>query len=247
MKTIENIQLSNSEINTLAMDYKATADESIFNKLMASVKNLAEHTAFKMYNKSRGLHIPEDEFVQEAYLAVYWAVDSYDASKGGNFTTHVKRFVEWKIQDNIIKKSQNKSAQFAKETLSLDVTVNDGQDSFLSAVEYQLASDKDEVFNTAVESVDENDSPDVLSTAKELILAFGASSSSDDYTIIDTTFSVILNHSTESGDIKRKVTKALIEVLGVTSATARKKKSRAFDRFEKFASEKGFSIDMSQF
>lgn len=247
MKTIEKKQLTNSEINALAMEYKATYSEQVFNDLMASVKNLVETIAFKYYNHSRGLNIPEDDFTQEAYLAVFTAVESYDAEKGGNFTTHVKRLVEWKIQDNIIKTSKKKSEQFQKHSLSLDVTVNGGQDSFLSAVEHQFATEADEVYNSAIETEDATATLDVFAAAKGLVSAFSQDASEDDKVIIETTFAVILTASDESGDIKRKITKALSDALNVTSATARKKKSRAFARFEAYAVEKNMPIDMSQF
>ncbi|UAY71984.1 sigma factor [Bacillus paralicheniformis] len=247
MKSLENTQLTNPEINALAMEYKATRDEAVFNKLMSAVKDLAEHLAYKFYNNSRGLNVPEDDFVQEAYLAVYSSIDSYDVEKGSYFTAHLKRCVEWKIQDNIIKANQRKSQQFNRQALSLDASINSGTDSFLSAVEHQYATDTEEVFNTAVENVESNDTPDVFSLAKELITDFSQDASEDDKTIIETTFSVILTASHESGDIKRKITKALTDTLGVAPATARKKKSRAFARFEAFASERNFEISLSQF
>lgn len=247
MKNLTTVQKTNNEINALAMEYKATKDDYIFTQLMEAVKDLAEGVAYKIYNNSKGLNVPVDEFLQYAYIAVFKATESYDADKGGNFTTHVKRYVEWTISDHIIKKSVKKSEQFYKKQLSLDMPVGDGDSTFMYAVEYQFATDADAVYDAVLERVECSASPDILSIAKELVSAFAQEASEDDVTIIKTTFATILSVKELKGDIKRVINKALEYVLGASSATVRQKKSRAFKRFETFASKKGYSVDLSQF
>lgn len=245
MKQLESTQLSNAQIDALAMQYKSTGDELIFNELMAAVQDLADHIAWKMYSRSRGLNLDKSIYEQEAYLAVYFSIESYDSAKGSYFTAHLKRNIEWRIQDNIFKNSQRKVQQFHTQALSLDVMV--GDETFLDVVEEQVATSNDLVFDAVSDNVNPDHSPNIISLTNEIIAGFSQESSEDDKAIIETTFAVILSASEEAGDIKRKVTKALTDTLGVTAATARKKKSRAFARLEKYAATKNFNLDMSQF
>lgn len=248
MKKTNLIVKSNVEINEMVTEYQANPSEALYMDIHEAVYPMAEAVAFNYYHKSKGLNKSSDEFAQCARIAVFKAMPKYDITKGSDFTSLVKQFTEWTINDEIYKKSKNKSAQFNDTALSLDKPLSSNEGTFLDAVEYQIATDVDAVFDAIAEekAQDFNSLGAILTgLAKE----FAEDASEDDSTIIKTWVSTILSISDATADVKKTVNKAIEAVMpNVASATVRKKKSRAEKRFNTFAQEKGFlSFSLSQF
>lgn len=250
MKKANLIIKTNEEINAMVLEYQADPSEALYAEIHEAVAPMAEQLAYKFYHNSKGLNIQADEFIQCAYIAIFKAVEKYDSqkAKATNFTTSVRQFVEWTINDEIFKKSQNKSAQFNNKALSLDKPLESNDGTFLDAVEYQFATDIDEVFN-AIADQQEESVESLGSILTGLVKEFAVNASADDSTIIKTWVTTILSISDASADVKKLVNKALeIAMPDTASATIRKKKSRAEQRFNTFAQEKGFSsFKLSQF
>jgi DNA-directed RNA polymerase specialized sigma subunit len=254
MKKTNLIFKSNEEINAMVLEYQANPSETLYNEIHKAVAPMAEQLAYKHFHDSKGLlkglNVSVDEFVQCAYIAIFRAVQKYDASKAKSthFTTSVRQFVEWTINDEIFKKSQNKSTQFNKQALSLDMPLSSNDGTFFDAVEYQFATDIDEVFNAVAKEQEESvDSLGFILT--DLAKEFSVNASADDSTIIKTWVATILSITDASTNVKKLVNKALeLAMPNYNSDAIRQKKSRAEKRFNKFAQEKGFSsFKLSQF
>jgi DNA-directed RNA polymerase specialized sigma subunit len=249
MKKANLIIKTNEEINAMVMEYKANPTEFGYQDIHDAVIPMAEQVAYKMYHQSKGLNVSKDEYVQCAYIAIFKAIDKYDASKGANFTSFVKQFVEWTINDEIFKKSQTNSAKFHKQALSLDKPLDSNEGTFLDAVEYQFATDINAVFDAIAEEQAEQDVNSLGSILTGLAKEFAEIASIDDSTIIKTWISTILSLTDAKADVKKLVNKAIeLAMPNFKPDAIRQKKSRAVKRFNKFAQEKGFSqFDLSQF
>jgi hypothetical protein len=245
--TIMKNLLSNSEHIAMIKAYKATKDDFIFADLFAEVQEVAEKLAYKEWDKSKGLNIPKDDFVSVAYEAVLKSINSFDGEQGSNFVSFVKKNVLWSISDGIYKKSATKAEQFHKvaSVNSLDKTVSHGEETatFGDLVAIQFATDADAVFESVFTESDESSFMDDI---KVLVSNFSDEANADDSNLIKLVFSTIL---TTENPTAKVVNSALSTAMpDVKSATLRKRKSRAIDRFTNFAKENGFvALDLSQF
>lgn len=250
------IKLTNEQINEMVSQYQATPSENLYNDIHEAVYPMAEQVAFRAYHNSLKLcsteHLTVDDFTACSYIAVFKALQSYDFEKAGatNFTTSVKQFVKWTIEDTIFKKAKNKEAQMLREAVSLDKPAKSDEGSdLLSAVESHYSTDVDAVFNAVLESVKTKDENSLINVLFDLVLDFSAIASEDDTTIIKTWVATIFSITDGSADIKKLVNTALADSMpGVAPATVRKKKSRAERKFNLFAKDNGFpDFCLSQF
>lgn len=248
MKKTNLIVKSNAEINSLVVEYQSNPNDTLYMEIHEAVYPMLEAVAYSYYHKSKGLNKTVDEFLQCARIAIFKAIPVYDIEKGADFTSLAKQFTQWVINDELFKKSQNKSNQFNNTALSLDKPLNSTEGTFLDAVEYQIATDIDEVFNAITAKASQDiDSLGAILTG--LVNDFAQTTSKDDSTIIKVWVSTILSITDSTADIKKTVNKAIESVMpDVSPATLRKRKSRAEKRFNTFAQEKGFpSFNLSQF
>ncbi|MGG4390501.1 hypothetical protein ABEU97_20415 [Priestia megaterium] len=242
------IQLSNQELNEMVVAYQANPTEFAFNDIYYAVCEMAHHVAYKYYNTYTSLTAIKDEYVQCANIAIGDAVNKFDIEKGSNFTSLVKQLVDWKINDEILKKSKNGDNKFYNAALSFDKPLSSDGGTFMDVVEHQFSTDIDSVFEALVEEKAE-DIDSLGSILTGLVMDFSDSASKDDIAIIKTWVTTILSLKDLSKDTKKAVNKAIESVLPeVSSASLRKKKSRAVKKFNTFAQENGFSsFDLSQF
>ncbi|MFG3611456.1 hypothetical protein [Rummeliibacillus stabekisii] len=248
------ITLSNAEINTLVKEYQVEQSESTFNEIYDAVYPVAEQIAYGLYQKSQGLchrhSIQKDEFAQCASIAVFKAVNTFNFAKAGNtnFTTSVRQYVQWTIQDEIFKKYDSKENTEYSNSLSFDKETSSGG-TFLQAVEHQFATDPDAIFDSVAEDILSSDTTSLSTVLVDLVKEFSENVSEDDSQIIKVWVATILNITDESADVKKAVNTSLQSAFpDVASATIRKRKSRAEKKFNTFALEKGFSsFCLSQF
>src|SRR5579875_46831 len=170
---------SNAEINSMVMQYQAHPSEALYMDIHEAVYPMAKAVAFSYYHKSKGLNKSADEFAQCARIAIFKAIPKFNAEKGSDFTSLVRQFVEWTVNDELFKKAKNKSTQFNQAALSLDKPLSSNDGTFLDAVEYQFATDVDTVFNAvAEESAHDFNSLRAILTC--LVKDFSETASADD-------------------------------------------------------------------
>ena len=240
--------MNNRELNEMVKAYQANPDEFLYMDIHEAVYPMAEAVAYGYYHDYKWLNIPADEFTQCARIAIFKSIDKYDIEKGSNFTSLVKQLTKWTINDEILKKVNSKANSFYSECLYLDKPLSSTDGTFLDAIEYQVSTDKDQVFNAIVEEV-EPDMGSLKGILTGLVQEFSADASEDDAVIIKTWVTTLLTLKDSNIDVKKVVNKALeLAMPAVASATIRKKKGRAEKRFNTFAQEKGFSsFCLSQF
>lgn len=239
--------LTNTQHTEMIKEYRATKEDFIFADIFAEVQEIAEKLAYKEWDKSKGLNIPKDDFVSIAYEAVMKAINTFEADQGSNFVSYVKKQVLWSISDSIYKKSSTKAEQFnsvaSKNSLDKQVSKGDDTATFGELVALQFATDADTVFESVFKDSDESA---FMEDVKILVQNFSESANADDSSLIKIVFTTIL---TDDAPTAKVVNNALAKAMPeVKSATLRKRKSRAVERFTGFAKENGFTaLDLSQF
>ena len=237
-----NDLLPDKELGDMVLRYRETGDQFIFSDIKNNLDRLLKQIARKEFNKSSGLAVDLDEFVQYAYIGLMKAVDSYNSDYGSNFVAYVTQHVKWSIQDNIYKKQSTNKEVFYKDSLSLDYEYGSDGGTFLDSVGDQLASDPDEVFNTVMQDMDQENS--LLNQLNNLIESF-AEENEGDCLMVRAVIAIILSDATLTAKgINEQLYLAFPDV---KSATVRKRKSRAMQRFTEFAVDQGLSLDLSQF
>lgn len=247
-----NFTLTNAEMINLIGQYQTTKDELVFNEIYAEVEPMARKIAIKFYNSKKADfdYIPVDDYIIIGQFAILKAVEQYDVTVGSPFNSFLKQLIIWTLQDEIVKKHCTKAEQFNTfaSKNSLDKTVDSGDDhaTYGDVVAHHFSTDIDAVFNDAFEMAEEQSSTDILGEIKEIISDFHDNASADDSNIIKLVFSTIVTVENATAKV---VNTALANAMPqVKSATLRKRKSRAIERFTVFAKENGFSsLDLSQF
>ncbi|MCM3639682.1 hypothetical protein M4D68_00795 [Priestia aryabhattai] len=244
---------TSEELNAMVVEYQETQNDALFTEIYNAVYPMANGIAMKLYNNSLGNNYDKDDFSFAVDMGIMNAVSKYDTTKAKstNFTTSVKQFVEWAVSDHVFKPAQTKTAEFADTFLSLDKTVSSDGVSFMEAVGDKFHSTEvDHVFD----QLHEEHSEDVGSLGNiltGLVSDFSLDASDVDSTIIKTWVSTVLlmAETDDKSDVKKAVNKAVeVALPEVTSATLRKKKSRALKKFNVFAQDQGFSeLNLSHF
>lgn len=234
--------LPDKELGDLVLRYRETGDQFIFTDIKNNLDRLLIQIATREYNKSRGLSVDRDEFIQYAYFGLMNAVDTYNSEYGSNFVAYVTKHVSWSINDNIYKKQTTKRETFNKDALSLDFEYGADGGTLLDSVADQIATDPDEVFNSIMQDEDQENS--LLNQLNDLVESF-ADVNEGDCSMVKAVISIILSDATIT-------TKAINDQLytafpDIKPATIRKRKSRAMQRFTDFALDQGLSLDLSQF
>lgn len=239
--------LSNEEHVALVEQYQATYDDFIFTDLLTNLHDVILGLAMDAFHKSKGLKKSQQEFMDVAILGLYKAIEKFDGSQGSNFVAFVTKYVKYTISTEIFRTERKKDNEFFKASKYLDHVVNSEGTTFadtLSASE--IGTDVDAVFNDAFADLEQ--SSDLISDLKELIIDFADSAKGNDGDIVKTVFSVILTPS-DVAPTAKVVNEALYSAFPeVAKATIRKQKSRALTKFTTFATDCGFATpDLSQF
>lgn len=233
------ITVATEEINAMVAEYQANPSEFLYADIHEAVSPMAERVAYKIWHKSQGLNVSKDEFEQCAYIAIFKAVSAFDVTKGGDFTSLVKQLVEWTIQDEIFKKHDTHSANFNKQTLSLDKPVGE-EGTFMDAIEYLHSTDVDAVFEAMFQD-DELDLESLSATLLNVVSQYSETAPAEDSKLIKVWVTTILKDEFSTSDSKKAVNDALaITFSELSSANLRQKKSRVEKKFNKFVQDVGF-------
>lgn len=233
-----------TQVANMVKEYQVTKDEYLFNDIFMDVADLAKDLAYKAWNKSEGIKTPKDDFVAVAFEGVMNAINTFTDVQGSDFVSYVKKQVQWTISDKLFKKAMKKDEVFYREAQSLDKPVGSEGTTFGDVVGHQIATDVDAVFAQVAESI--SDENTLMSDFKDLVFNFADDANSDDSSLIKLIVSTILTVENPSSKVvNQSLAVALPEV---KSATLRKRKSRAIERFTAYAKENGFTkFDLSQF
>ncbi len=135
------------------LSYIAEANEEATEILYKKYQPLIIGYANKMYKGCQGCGIDINDLIQEGMLGLNQAIKNYSEDKNTSFYTFAKTCIERRMLSLVVSSKRQKN-KILNESLSLDITVDDGEVLNLEEI---IGSDKDEPFQRLLASENEHE------------------------------------------------------------------------------------------